>query len=161
MHYCQEGRMVQAKFEWEFLRIQGWEFIKEKKKVNKKVNTHASTQKRTRSRKHALVHANTRTRKCHAKRTRARKRARKHANTSACLRGRVRVFLPEFFFCVDAFVYECVFSWTSSFFAWTRACLRGRVRVYFLFNFFFSLINSQPRTPCIPIVYRVNSTITP
>ena len=37
----------------------GWEFIKEKKKVNKKVNTHASTQKRTRSRKHALVHANT------------------------------------------------------------------------------------------------------
>ena len=29
---------------------QGWEFIKEKKKVNKKVTTHASTKKRARSR---------------------------------------------------------------------------------------------------------------
>ena len=64
--------------------------------------------------------------------------------TSACLRGRVRVFLPEFFFRVDAFVYQCVFSWKSSF-------LRGRVRVCvdacmftFLFIFIFSFINSQP-----------------
>ena len=59
---------------------QGWEFIKEKKKVRKQEN------------KKILM----RPRK---KRTRARKRARKHANTSACLRGRVRVyFLVHFLF---------------------------------------------------------------
>ena len=60
---------------------QGWEFIKEKKKVNKKVNTYASTQKRTRSRKHALVHANMHSYKKAStqKRNRARKHARKHA----------------------------------------------------------------------------------
>ena len=37
------------------LRDLGWEFIKEKKKLNKKVTTHASTKKRARSRKHARV----------------------------------------------------------------------------------------------------------
>ena len=116
---------------------QGWEFIKEKKESEQEskharvhANTHASMQKRTRSRKHALVHANTHSYKKAStqKRTRARKHARKHANTSACLRGRVRVrvrvFLNEFFFCVDA----CVFAWTS-------ACF---------LTFFFTFINSQP-----------------
>ena len=60
-----------------FYCLQGWEFIKEKKKVN----MHASTQKRTRSRKHALGHANTHSYKKAStqKRTRTRKHARKHA----------------------------------------------------------------------------------
>ena len=43
---------------------QGWEFIKEKKKVRKQENTHASTQTRTRPRKkNSLKKTRTRTRK--------------------------------------------------------------------------------------------------
>ena len=126
----------------------GWEFLKEKKKVNKIVNTHASTQKRTRSRKQALVHAKTQSYKKAStqKRTRTRKHARKHANTSASLRGHVRVFLPEFFFawtlsCTSAcFLERVLFCVDVCMFVWTRVCLRGRVHVFFLFSF----IKSQP-----------------
>ena len=97
--------------------------------------------------KHARVHAKKNSIK--KTRTRTRKRPRKkelgqentHANKCvfAC-------FLARVLFIVDAFVYECVFSWTSS-------LLRGRVRVCVdacLFScfltFFFSYINSQPKT---------------
>ena len=108
---------------------QGWEFMKEKKKVRKLENTHASTQKRTRSRKHALVHARVHAKKNSGKKTRTQ--------------TRVRV-------CVDAYMFSC----PSSFFAWTLSCtsacflervlfLRGRVRV-----FLFSCINSQLRGMC-------------
>ena len=90
---------------------QGLEFITEKKKVN----THASTQKRTRSRKHVLVQEGV-----HAKKELGQENT--HENTSACLRGRVRVFLPEFF------------AWTLS---CMSACLHVRVRV-FLIEFFFA-----------------------
>ena len=61
---------------WWLKTYLGWEFIKEKKKVNRKVNTHASTQKRTRSRKHALVQESVHAKKNSGKKTRMKTRTR-------------------------------------------------------------------------------------
>ena len=59
---------------------QGWEFIKEKKKVRKQENTHTSTQKRTHSRKHALIQESV-----HAKKNSRKKTCTK---THTCTRKR-------------------------------------------------------------------------
>ena len=54
--------------------------------------------------------------------------------TSACLRA---CFLARVLFCVDAFLYECVFACTSACFLDRVLFLRGRVRVYLLVHFLF------------------------
>ena len=103
---------------------QGWEFIKEKKKVRKQENTHSFKKKE-------LVQED----KNSVKKTRSRPRNRPRKKESFSLF--LDRFLGRFLGRDRLFLVEIVFSWASSFFL-------ERVRV-----FLSSFINSRPR-PFLP-----------
>ena len=107
-----------------FCRL-GGEFIKEKKKIRKQENTHSSKKKELVQEKTIMV-KNTRSR------PRKRSRKKKFYFLERFL-SRERVFFSEFFFsCTSSFVRVRVFLTECMF-----SCF---------LTFFFSFINSQPRS---------------